>query len=560
MPLINEKDIDLTKTIFDAVLHTCRQLPDKAAFIARGGEGKTYTYKEVGDAVVKIAGGLQQRGYKKGDRIALISENCPEWGIIYLAAMAAGCIVVPLDASLKPNELARFLRVAKVKTLFCSIKWEHDAQKIIALNDLHIDTILMTFDDGCTLKVLAESEPFVSTEVGPEDIAVIIYTSGTTGDPKGVILTHRNILSNVNSYVKSLMMYQDDIFLSVLPLHHTFEASVGLLFPACAGLTVVYARALKSRDILNDIRNNKVTFMIGVPILFEKMYSAIVKRISDIPKIKRASLIALYAACKIGWKMKKRAGVILFRELREKAGLGTIRMMVSGGAPLPPKVAEWFNMIGFIFIGGYGLTECSPVVSFNRPNDINFSSVGPPVPGVELAIDRPTPDGIGEILVRGENNTPGYIDNPDATAELLKNGWLYTGDMGKIKNGHLFITGRKKNLIVSGGGKNIYPEEIEAELNLAGYVLESLVIGRTKEKKAGEDIWAVIVPDIEQIKIGENITGDEIPPEKIRQLIKIEIDAVNSRITDYKRIVNFEIRLEEFEKTSTRKIKRRLYQ
>ena len=560
MGLLNQKDVMLATTIFDAVLHACRRLPDKAAFIARGGEGESYTYREIGELIGKIAGGLHQRGYKKADRVAVISENCPEWGITYLAAMAAGCIVVPLDASLKPNELARFLRVSKVRTVFCSPRWEHDTGEVIALNDLPIDVFTMVFEDGCTLKSLTDSEPYIADNVDIEDTAVIIYTSGTTGDPKGVVLTHHNILANIESYVNSLMMSQDDIFLSVLPLHHTFEASVGFLFPACAGLTVIYARTLKSRDILTDIMNNKVTVLVGVPLLYEKIFNAMNKKIKALPAVKKASFKALYAACKVAWRFKRRAGIRLFRELREKPGLGSIRMMVCGGAPLPHQVAEWFNMIGFIFIGAYGLTECSPGVSFNRPDDINFFSVGAPLPGVEVEIDRPAPDGIGEIKVRGKNNTPGYIDNPDATAELLKDGWLYTGYMGKIENGHIFITGRMKNLIVSGGGKNIYPEEIEAELNLSDYILESLVVGRRKEKKAGEDIWAIIVPDLEQIHLLDGIPEGEIPPRKIRDLIKAEVDTVNGHISDYKRITNFEIRLEEFDKTSTRKIKRRFYQ
>jgi len=560
MNLLESKDFRLDTTIHDAVLYACGRFPDKDALIADGGQGKTYSYKRVGELITRIAGGLHQRGYKKGDRVAIISENCPEWGITYLAALAAGCIVVPLDVSLKPNELARFLRVAKVRTLFCSTRWEHDAHEVIALNDLSVDIYLMTFEDGCTLKTLAEAEAFITDEVANEDIAVIIYTSGTTGDPKGVILTHHNILGNIDSYVKSLMMYQEDKFLSILPLHHTFEASVGFLFPATAGITIVYGRSLKSRDILNDILNNKITFMIGVPLLYEKMYMAITKKINNLPMLKRTSFRTLYAACKVGWRLKKRPGLKLFQELRNKAGLGSVRMLVSGGAPLPTRVAEWFNMVGFIFINGYGLTECSPVVSFNRPSETEFESVGAPLPGIDIKIDYPAPDGVGEILVRGENITPGYIDNPGATAELLKDGWLYTGDMGKIENGRLIITGRKKNLIVSGGGKNIYPEEIEAELNMGDCILESLVVGRQKENKAGEDVWAVIVPDIDQIRIIENIPDGDIEPKKIRALIRAEVDAVNGRIADYKRINNFEVRLEEFEKTSTRKIKRRFYQ
>ncbi|MEW5925730.1 MAG: AMP-binding protein, partial [Candidatus Zixiibacteriota bacterium] len=410
MPLLNEKDFRLTETIHGAILHTCRRLPGKPAMVGQGGAGKSYTFEEIGNLVGRIAGGLRKKGCFKGNRVAIISDNCPEWGISYLSILCAGCIVVPLDVSLKPNELTRFLRVSGVKTLVCSPRWEKDAIEMIALNDLPVDTVTMNFEEGCTLKTLAESESYMDTNISPRDTAVIIYTSGTTGDPKGVILTHNNILRNIDSIVKSLMIYQEDNLLSVLPLHHTFEATVGFLFPMCTGLTVIYARSLKSRDLLADIQNNNITFMIGVPLLFEKIYAAINKKISELPPIKRLLFNTLYSASRVGWKLKRRLGVKLFRDLRSRAGLASIRLMVSGGAALPPRVAEWYNMIGFIFLGGYGLTECAPVVSFNRPDEVNFDSVGRPLPGIDVKIDQPAADGIGEIVVRGENNTPGYID------------------------------------------------------------------------------------------------------------------------------------------------------
>ncbi len=253
-------------------------------------------------------------------------------------------------------------------------------------------------------------------------------------------------------------------------------------------------------------------------------------------------------------RVNKNLGFNLFKSFRQKAGLGSITSFISGGAALPPTITKWFNTIGIKLFQGYGMTECSPVVTVTRPDDIRYDSIGPPLPDVEVKIDNPNGDGIGEIIVRGENTTPGYIDNPKATAELIRDGWLYTGDFGKFENGHFYVTGRKKNLIVSGGGKNIYPEEIEIELDLSGLVLESIVYGKIKQGKTGESICAIIVPDMDVID-----SNDKKTPERIRELIKTEVDEVNKRISDYKRIETFEIRLEEFEKTSTRKIKRRLY-
>ncbi len=245
--------------------------------------------------------------------------------------------------------------------------------------------------------------------------------------------------------------------------------------------------------------------------------------------------------------------------MREKAGLGSLRMMVSGAAPLPPKIAEWFNLIGFDFLEGYGLSECAPVVAVNRPHDISFGSVGPPLPTIKMAIEDPSPDGVGEIKVKGPNNTIGYLDNHQATAELLKDGWLYTGDMGKMKKGRLYITGRKKNVIVSAAGKNIYPEEIEAALHLSPFILESIVLGRKKGSKMGEEVHAIIVPDMEQVKRQHDVGIDSPEPEKVRQVIEDEVKSVNERLADYKRLVRFELRFDEFEKTSSRKIRRALY-
>lgn len=555
----DSREFDASATIFGEILNTCRKFPDKEALLGRGGEGKKFTYRDVADLIGKTAGGLQERGVGKGDRVGILSENCPEWGISYLATLAAGGVVVPLDASLKDAELANLLRVSQIKLLFCSSKWFKPVSNIIVLNALQTELVVLEGEGQQTLEEFAGSKSFIVQDVTTDDTAVLIYTSGTTGDPKGVILTHRNILSNLNSIDKAIEFYENDTFLSVLPMHHTFEATCGFLFPLYLGLKIVYARSLKSRDLFQDIKSNDATVMVGVPLLYEKICGTINKKIRELPPAKRVSLKAFYAASKFAWRFRMKIGRTLFKNLREKAGFNTIRLYISGGAPLPSRVAEWFNLVGFDFLEGYGLTECSPVVSVNRTHDIRFGSVGPPLPDVELEIDNSSPDGIGEVKVRGPNNTPGYLDNPEATRDLLRDRWLFTGDMGKIEKRHLYITGRKKNLIVSGGGKNIYPEEIESELNLSDHVLESLVLGRKKSNKTGEEIWAIIVPDIEYFKASDDSRGKEPGPERIREVIAKVVSDVNHRLADYKRVARFEIRLEEFEKTSSRKIRRRLY-
>ncbi|MBN2226062.1 MAG: long-chain fatty acid--CoA ligase [candidate division Zixibacteria bacterium] len=558
--MVNPYECKPLATVHETILAVCRKFPDKTALKSAGENGNGYDYAEVAGLILEIASELRATGLKRGDRIGLLAENCPEWGVFYLAVLYAGGIIVPLDCALKTRELAGLMRISEITTVVCSDKKFETAVEIITLNDLSIAplqlTALVRKPAGKPLDLPALEPP--SCE--PDDTAALIYTSGTTGDPKGVILTHRNLTSNMENMVHSMELYQEDVFFSVLPLHHTFEATAGMLLPLFVGLTIVYSRSLKSRDIMDDIKNHQATCMVAVPLLYEKMYNAIRRRIAEQPPLRRISLGTMYQASKVGWKFKMKAGRTLFKSLREKAGLGSMRLFVSGGAPLPARVGEWFNLMGFTLIEGYGLTECSPVVAVNRPDDIRFGSVGPPLANTEAAIHDPTPDGIGEIIIKTPSATPGYLDNPGATAELRKDEWLFTGDLGKIENGHLYITGRKKNLIVSGAGKNIYPEEIEAELGLSPYISEALVLGRKHTQKAGEEVCALIVPDFEQLELSGLAEEGKPSAKEIRDIIAREVAEVNHRLADFKRITTFEIQYDELEKTSTKKIKRNLYQ
>ena len=559
MKPIDPRTLGISGTVHQTIFNTCRHVPQKIAFARNDGSGASLKYDEIEKLASRIAGGLKNIGLRKGDRAGIISHNCPEWGISYLAALAAGGTVVPFDSSWKEGEIARAVEVSGVKFIICSHKWNAAIERIIELKNPDIKIITIDSPSVLNFKSLAESEPFVSSEVLPEDPAVIIYTSGTSGDPKGVILTHRNITSDLEGIVQALEFYPDDTFLSILPLHHTFESTCGFLTPLLFGLKIVYSRSLKSRDLLEDIRNQNITCMIGVPLLFEKIYNSISRQIDDLPLHKKISFWVLYRLSQLGWFMGIKAGGFLFKSMRKAAGMGSLRMMVSGAAPLPAQIAKWFNLIGFDFLEGYGLSECAPVVAVNRVHDIKFGSVGPPLPNIKMEIDNPSPEGIGEIKVKGPNNTSGYLNNPQASAELLKHGWLCTGDMGKIEKGCLYITGRKKNVIVSAAGKNIYPEEIEAALHLSPFILESVVLGKKKENKMGEEVHAIIVPDMEQMKRHFDCDIVSPEPEMIRRVIEQEVNTINSSLADYKRLIRFEIRFNEFEKTTSRKIRRTLY-
>ncbi len=542
--------------LHETIFISCRKVSDKIALKSSENPDNLYTYKDIETITPRISSLLKNRGVKPQDKIGLLAENCPEWGIAYLSILCAGGIVVPFDPDFKITELANLLRLSKVKTVFISEKLFLRFGDTI--NNIENDIEIIKLNNIRNLSN-ETTDSFLCPDIKPHNPAVLIYTSGTTGDPKAVVLTHCNLLANLEGIAEAIKFYSDDVFLSLLPLFHTFEATCGFLTPLVQGLTIIYAKSLKSKDIVDDIKENSVTCIVGVPLLYEKMYQSMKSKISELPILKKAIISISYALCKFAWLFGLKAGKVLFKKLREKAGLNSVRIFVSGGAPLPALVAEWFNMIGFVFLEGYGLTECAPVVAVNRFNNIKIGSVGPPLPNVEIKIDDPTSEGIGEILVRGENSSPGYLDNPEATKELLKDGWLYTGDLGKMKNGFLYIKGRAKNLIVTGGGKNIYPEELEDILNQSPYIFESLVLGRKKPDDNHESIFAIIVPDIEQLS-DEGITiPSETDLDKTESIIKSEIDKANCLLSNYKRISNIEIQWEEFEKTSTKKIKRVLY-
>ena len=529
--------------------------PDQIAFKAEGGLGKEYRFDEVLQTVRAVAAGLVGHGCIDPCGIGILSENRPEWPIAYLSILAAGGTVVPIDINLKPTEVAHIVKHSGLRSAFVSSR----GRKL--LDDAAVNVEVFSFEDdsdsGWT--ELAGSQPLMSLPP-PSEVAVIIYTSGTTGAPKAVELTHKNLLTNLDGIFRRLSFGPEDVFLSVLPLHHTLEASCGFLTPTMSGAMIVYARSLKSNQIKEDIAYNRVTHMVGVPLLYEKMYQSFQRKLATAPVLRRLIFRTLMSLSSATWKLGLKSGRSLFRLVRNRAGLGSVRMFVSGGAPLPPKMARFFNLLGIDFLEGYGMTECSPVVSVHRSDDIKFGSVGPPLDNVEVAIHNPDNEGVGEIVVRGNNITPGYRGLPEATAELIIDGWLHTGDLGRIREGHLWITGRRKSLIVSAAGKNIYPEELEEKLLESPLTLEAVVFGRAKEGKQGEEVRALIVPDLEQL-VADGLIADVENPDlaTINRIIANVVRQVNDSVAVYKRIAAFDVQLDELEKTSTRKIKRFLY-
>lgn len=535
---------------------------DHCALIADGGNGARISYAELGRRVGGLAGGLRSLGVRGRDRVALLSENRPEWAISYLAILSAGATVVPLDALLKAEEQMALLQESRPRAILISSKFIKLLQERLHERLPDMTVINLDADDGDShsfVKLLS-GEPYLCSQIDPDQTASLIFTSGTTGKPKAVQLTHRNISSNINAIFQALEFSPSDRFLSVLPLSHVYECTAGFLVALAAGASITYARSLAGPSLIEDLRNNNITILVGVPLLFEKMRRGMERKIKQAPFVRRVLFSTFYGLASVSNRVGVPLGRALFGGLREKAGMGALRLMVSGGAPLDPQIAHFFENLGFNFLEGYGMTECSPVIAINRPGRSVIGSVGPALPGCELMIDAPNREGIGEILVRSASVTPGYLNDAAKTSEILRDGWLVTGDLGKIENGNLYISGRSKNLIISAGGKNIYPEEIETRILESKLIAEVLVIGRKQAGKQGEQVTALIFPDSDELSQHiADLKSDGQPAKDSRTVVGEIVAAVNRSLADYKRIASWEIVETEFEKTASRKIKRSLY-
>ena len=556
-------------TIPQIIEWSARLYPNRPALTARERDGdRTITYGQLLDEVRNIAKGLVALGVKKGDRVAILGQNSPEWAKIYLATGLAGCINVPIDSLLSENEKQQLIAKADIKVAFVAKRFLDILEDLPKGFPAPKDVVCLDREPGPLsegvktledLKALAKGAgKSAFPEAEKDDVAAIIFTSGTTGVPKGVMLTHWNIVSDCIACSLAVDIGREN-FLSVLPMHHTFECTAGFLLPLFCGCHITYARSLKSKYIMEDLRACKATVMLGVPLLFQKMKEGIERAIEKAPAHRKAMFKAMWklvlAAERAG---NPHLGKVLFRSLRKKAGLDTIRYFVSGGAALPPYVPLFFRRLGLDMIQGYGLTESSPVLTINPLNRPKNESVGPPMPGVEVKVAKPDKDGVGELAFRGPMIMKGYLNDPEATRQVIDDeGWLYTGDLGYVdSDGYVHICGRAKNLIVTSAGKNVYPEEIETLLNKSEIILESMVFGKQVES-GGEEVCAVIVPDFDVIA---QLKGQSaLDEEGLHSLISKEVKKVNSMLASYKRIKSFYVINEELPKTSTKKIKRHLF-
>lgn len=534
---------------------------------------RSISYEELGGLIEYVGAGLVGEGLAPGERVVLIAENSPEWGIVYAAVTSAGGIIVPLDTKLKENEIKHLLLHSEASFLVTSMRMYQDRIEGMPLGDARLIVIgegdSREEGPGISLSALMAAgkaalgggnDEFrrVAAGIGADEIAAICYTSGTTGQPKGAVLLHRNIVSNIEAIRLRLMFDEDDRFLCLLPLHHTFATTCNLLAPLYSGSTIHFGRSLKPREIREDITREGITVLVGVPLLFEHFTDYLRTRVAGVSKLKRFLLgMATAVTAGLGRLFRRRKIETPARKRLAAMGLGSLRFCVSGAASLRRDTERVFHGIGLPLLQGYGMTETAPVISVNPLGNSRIGTVGPALPGIEVTIDDPNAEGIGEIVVRGPNVMREYYRNPEATAGVLRDGALYTGDIGTLdEEGYITIRGRKKSVIVTAGGKNIYPDELEILLNQSPYILESVIVPY-KDKRGNERAGAIVVPDYAALGASEEMRG-KTSESRIRDIVAEEIQRISSSLPEFKRIVDFQMRDEELPKTTTQKVKRHL--
>ena len=549
---------DIREILQDSV----KNYPDNSAFIIKHKDGKNVdyekiTYKRFMDEINFLGTALIDLGLKD-TKVAIIGKNRYEWLVAHFAVINGTGISVPLDKGLPAGEIENSLIMSGCETIVFEkdyldtikeIKNKNttNLKKFICMDDIEDESVLTIktlLNKGKTLLENGDKR-FLKAEIDNEKLSILVFTSGTTSASKGVMLSHKNIVSNIYGLDSFEKIYPTDVNMAFLPFHHTF-GSTGLLYLLHHGATNVFCDGI--RHIQENLKEYKVTMFICVPLIIEAMYKKIMTQVEkqgQTKKVKFGIKLTRFLL-KFGIDIRRK----VFKQIIDNLG-GSLRFIISGASGIDRKVAEAFNDFGFLTVQGYGLTETSPVLFAENENNIKYGSVGLPLINVEAKIENKNEDGIGEIVAKGPNVMLGYYENKEETDKVLKDGWFYTGDLGYFdKDGFLFITGRKKNVIVLKNGKNIYPEEIEQVISNLSYVAENMVYG--KEKDDDLLLSAKIVYNKEYMD--EKYPGKT--EEEIKEIIWKDIKEINKTMPQYKHVKNIVVTDKPMIKTTTAKIKR----
>jgi len=533
---------------------TAKRYPDSPCFTIYEPDRISLTYKQAKDRVDAVARKLRSLGIGRGDKVALTGKNSPEWAVAYLAILTAGATVVPIDYMLQPADMAKLVAAGDVVALF--VDEEKEAELKAACPGLKAYFSLVAGRPGYVYELDAKDAPPFEPPA-ETDLAAILFTSGTTGIPKGVMLTHRNFVSDCFAAQGNMTILHEDTFYALLPLHHSYTMLAVFIEAMSVGAQLVFGKRIVVKQILKDLKEAKVTMFLGMPMLFNKLLAGIMRGVKEKGALVYGLIRALMGVSGFIKKLTgKNPGKRIFRSVLDKASLSTIRICISGGGPLAPSVFRRYNQLGIDFVQGYGLTETSPILTLNPTYAYIETSVGKLIPWAEMRILDPDAEGRGEIAVKGPMVMQGYYKMPAETAEVFTpDGWFKTGDVGYLDaNDYVYLTGRAKNMIVTEGGKNVYPEEIENGFQLYDEVEQVLVCGYVADAtKRSEGIEARVFPNAERFKAGEGAAVDwKAAEERVRRIV----DEVNQKLLPYQRITKVTMLREKLEETTTKKIKR----
>ncbi|HSK71376.1 MAG TPA: AMP-binding protein, partial [Pyrinomonadaceae bacterium] len=551
---IQERRAYTYKDLLDLFDTSVKRFPTRVAMrIERNGRKEQYTFEDVRELTLRAAGFFASNGIKQGSRVILFSHNMPEWGMSYFGILKTGATAIPIDPASSVDEIVNFARAGEASAIVLSQKLADENPDLAErLKKEKLKIPVWLFDEVFEMQSETEEAKRIAllpNKVLANSVASLIFTSGTTGTPKAVMLSHKNFVNMISMLSSVLDMSVEDGVLSVLPLHHTFEFSAGFLTPFANGTQITYLDELSSEELARAIENNHITGMVGVPALWEMLHRRIKTRLRE-----RGDWFADLADNIIDFNAWLRdntpfnLGPIVFFPIHEGMG-GRMRYLISGGSALSEKVQKDLHGLGFTILEGYGLTESSPVLTVARPgNKLLQGSVGKPLPGVEVKIDNPDENGVGEVLARGQNIMLGYYNNEEATEAVLQDRWLKTGDLGKLdEDGNLYIVGRSKDVIIDSNGKNIYPDEIEDLYGKSPFIKELSVVGLPDED-GGEKIAALVVPDYEyDIALSRAETNKKVE-EYFRE--------VSGSLPFFKRVKVLHLTPFELPRTATRKVKR----
>ena len=539
---------------------TTERYPDRACFTdfeGPNGAKNTLTYRQAHEKIVQLSKWLAANGVKHRDRVAVTGKNSPEWAVVYLAALYAGAIVCPLDYALKIEEQENLLSVAEPKYLFVDDeKYQRYIEKsasykVYALSPKYQDKYVynLSTDEDPEIKRLEENET-----------AAILFTSGTTGKPKGVMLSHKNLVSDCYIAQTHMPIYHTDVFYALLPIHHAYTMLAVFIETISVGAEVVFGKSMAVNRLMHELKEGKITMLLGVPMLFNKLIQGIMKGVKEKGAFVYGLIRFLMGISYFVKKMfKVNPGKKMFKSVLEKANLATIRIAICGGGPLAKSVFKLYNEMGIDFVQGYGLTETSPIIALNPVQHFKIESVGKYfVDYMQMKILDPNEDGVGEIAVKGPMVMQGYYNMPTETSLMFtEDGWFKTGDLGWLDSeNYLMLSGRVKNMIVTEGGKNVYPEEIEDKFQLQSDVQQITVQGYiADEVKKSEELEALIYPADDLFKrLG--VERDGADATVVYNEIKKDVEEVNKTLLPYQRITKITILEKPLEMTTTLKVKR----